>query len=148
VSDIGLRLKKLREEKKMTQAELGNKIGVSGATINRYEKGFRQPDPEMLSKIADFFDVSVDYLLGRDDDTVNIHEEFRRIQESIPKWGEDAGQIALDETKKVLIKLLERGELTPAKAKPIIAFIDAMIEEFENEDDPVEGSPEKNCDKH
>lgn len=127
------RLADLRKKRGLSQYELAKRLGCTRGQIGNYEQGTREPDHEMLTKIADFFDVSVDYLLGRTDDTVNIHEEFRRIQESIPKWGEDAGAIALDETKKVLIKLLERGELTPTKVKPIIAFLDAMIEEFEKE---------------
>ncbi|GAA5344443.1 helix-turn-helix domain-containing protein [Planifilum fimeticola] len=126
------RLRALRLKHKMTQEQLGKKINVTKVSISGYENGTRTPDLETLQKIADVFDVTVDYLLGRTDQTINIHEEFRRIQESIPEWGENAGQIALDETKKVLIKLIERGELTPVKAKPIIAFLDAMIEEFEN----------------
>jgi len=116
---------------------------MSQSTIALYETGDRKPDPDTINKIADFFDVSTDYLLGRSDDTVDIYAEFRRIRESIPKWGENAGQIALDETKKVLIKLIERGELTPVKAKPIIAFLDAMIEEFESDDGPDEGPSQK-----
>jgi len=127
----------------MTQEQLGKKINVTKVSISGYENGTRSPDVETLQKIAEVFDVSIDYLLGRTDETVNIYEEFRRIRESIPKWGEDAGQIALDETKNVLIKLIERGELTPVKAKPIIAFLDAMIEEFESDDGPDEGPSQK-----
>lgn len=140
---FAVRLRTIRKQRKLTQRELASKLNMSQSTIALYETGDRKPDPDTINKIADFFDVSTDYLLGRSDDTINIYEEFRRIQESIPKWGEDAGQIALDETKKVLIKLIERGELTPVKAKPIIAFLDAMIEEFESDDGPDEGPSQK-----
>lgn len=141
--DFPARLKRLRLKHKLTQEQLGKKINVTKVSISGYENGTRSPDIETLQKIADVFDVSIDYLLGRSNDTINIYEEFRRIRESIPKWGEDAGQIALDETKKVLIKLIERGELTPVKAKPIIAFLDAMIEEFESDDGPSSGPSQK-----
>lgn len=141
--DFPTRLKSLRLQHKMTQEQLGKKINVTKVSISGYENGTRSPDVETLQKIAEVFDVSIDYLLGRTDETVNIYEEFRRIRESIPKWGEDAGQIALDETKNVLIKLIERGELTPVKAKPIIAFLDAMIEEFESDDGPSSGPSQK-----
>jgi len=96
---FAVRLRTIRKQRKLTQRELASKLNMSQSTIALYETGDRKPDPDTINKIADFFDVSTDYLLGRSDDTINIYEEFRRIQESIPKWGDDAGQIALDETK-------------------------------------------------
>jgi transcriptional regulator with XRE-family HTH domain len=59
------RLKELRKEKKLSQEELGEVINVSGRTISYFEAGERTPSPEILSKLADIFKVSVDYLLGR-----------------------------------------------------------------------------------
>src|SRR5690606_29724465 len=141
---FAVRLRTIRKQRKLTQRELASKLNMSQSTIALYETGDRKPDPDTINKIADFFDVSTDYLLGRSDDTVDIYAEFRRIRESIPKWGENAGQIALEETKKLLIKLIERGELTPVKAKPIIAFLDAIIEEFESEDGSTEEPSQKN----
>jgi len=52
----------------MTQAELGKILGVGKTTISQYETGTRKPDAETLDKLAGFFAVSVDYLLGRTDD--------------------------------------------------------------------------------
>lgn len=63
----GDRLKKLRLEKGLTQIELGKQFNISHATINRYEKGVHQPDPEFINKLSEFFGVSTDYLLGRSD---------------------------------------------------------------------------------
>jgi transcriptional regulator with XRE-family HTH domain len=51
----------------LTQKELGEKIGLSNKTISNYEKRDRQPDNETLLKLANFFDVSVSYLLGETD---------------------------------------------------------------------------------
>lgn len=135
---IGDRLAQLRKEKGYSMQEMANKLGIAKSTYAGYESNYREPSLDMVKKMSRIFDVSVDYLLGITNETINIYEEFRRIKESIPSWGENAGQIALDETKKVLIKLLEHGELTPTKVKPIIAFLDAMIEEFENEEKPPE----------
>lgn len=61
-----LRLKELRKAKGLTTTELGEIIGCSNPTITNYERGNRKPDPETLIKLADYFGVSVDYLLGRD----------------------------------------------------------------------------------
>ena len=61
------RIKQLRKEKSLTMKQLGVAICVAESTISLYENGKRQPDNETLSKLADFFGVSVDYLLGRED---------------------------------------------------------------------------------
>ena len=62
-----MRIRELRKAKKVTMKELGNMIGVAESTMSLYETGKRKPDPETLSRLADYFNVSVDYLLGRDE---------------------------------------------------------------------------------
>lgn len=57
-------LRKLRENKKMTQLQLGMALGVTQELISRYEVGDSFPQPQMLIKLADYFHCSVDYLLG------------------------------------------------------------------------------------
>lgn len=64
---FGDRLKKLREDKDLRQKELAKIIGLSDRTIGMYEQGRREPDFNTLTKLADFFNVSIDYLLGRTD---------------------------------------------------------------------------------
>jgi HTH-type transcriptional regulator, competence development regulator len=60
------RLKNLRG--KTTQEEVAGRIGISRARYSHYENGRSEPDTETLNKLADYYDVSVDYLLGRTDD--------------------------------------------------------------------------------
>jgi transcriptional regulator with XRE-family HTH domain len=67
ISIFSQRLKELREQRGWTQEYLGSLVNVSDVTINRYEKDNRKPDQELLSSLADIFDVSIDYLLGRTD---------------------------------------------------------------------------------
>ena len=62
-----LNLSKLREEKQISQAKLGEIIGVTQPTINKYENHDNQPDFDTLKKIADYFETSVDYLIGHTD---------------------------------------------------------------------------------
>lgn len=62
---IGKRIITLRSKHGVTQTELGNAIGVGKTTISNYETGYSTPDAETLVKIADFFDVSLDYLFAR-----------------------------------------------------------------------------------
>lgn len=64
---LNKRLKELREEKLLTQAELAEKLNISRGSVGNYEKDERMPDGEVLVKFADFFGVSTDYLLGRSD---------------------------------------------------------------------------------
>lgn len=62
-----LRLKELREQRKLNQEGLALKLNVSQSTISAYEVGERVPDLETLIAIADFFNVSLDYLAGLSD---------------------------------------------------------------------------------
>lgn len=66
------RLKELRLEKGMRQKDVAEKIGVSPQSYNFYENWVNKPDPETLIKLADLFEVSLDYLVGRADDFGNI----------------------------------------------------------------------------
>jgi transcriptional regulator with XRE-family HTH domain len=59
------RFRVLRGEKALSMEALGKELGVTKGTISRYENGGREPDFDMLCRIADFFGVSIDYLLGR-----------------------------------------------------------------------------------
>jgi transcriptional regulator with XRE-family HTH domain len=66
---LGKRLNKLREEKNLTQKQLGIILSVSAAAIGTYENDKKNPPNDTLIKIADFFNVSTDYLLCRTDDS-------------------------------------------------------------------------------
>ena len=61
-------LKELRKQNKMTQAGLAEIMNVSQATITYWEQGKREPSCEDLKKLADVFNVSLDYLLNRNND--------------------------------------------------------------------------------
>ena len=60
------RLKECRKNIGKTQRELAVDLGISGSGYQNYELGNREPNHETTVKIADYFGVSVDYLLGRD----------------------------------------------------------------------------------
>ena len=65
---FGERLRYLRSKTPDRQEDVAKKLGIARTTYAMYEQGKREPDNDTLQKIADFFDVSIDYLLGRTDD--------------------------------------------------------------------------------
>lgn len=62
--DFGQRLKTLRKGKKMTQTELGSRLGISKAAVSKYELGTASPPLDILRTLAAVFNVSLDYLCG------------------------------------------------------------------------------------
>ncbi|WHH59118.1 helix-turn-helix transcriptional regulator [Petroclostridium sp. X23] len=83
---LGKRLAYMRKTKKLTQEDVAKIIGISRGSLAMYETDKREPDRDMLNKLADYFNVSTDYLLGRTSDPnlavlegENIPKEFRDI---------------------------------------------------------------------
>ena len=83
---FAMRLKKLREQKRLNQTELANLLKVSNGSISKWERGDRQPDYATLENIADTFNVTIDYLLGRSDSKQEFNESqmnFSTPQEAL-----------------------------------------------------------------
>lgn len=97
--DIGEKIKKLREEKQKTQLDVSKALGVTYQTIYKYEKGIAVPPADALVKLAEYFNVTTDYLLGRTD-TYNPSEEKLTIAASM-KNGLDISDMT-DEEKKFI----------------------------------------------
>jgi transcriptional regulator with XRE-family HTH domain len=79
---LGKRIAALRKEKGLSQYELADRLGFSRGKLANYEQGTREPDYETLIKIADFFEVSTDYLLRGTDPKVQdkiFEDEAKRI---------------------------------------------------------------------
>ena len=73
-----MRIRKIREDKGLTQSELAKRIGVKSPTISRYESGENHPSPEMLSKIAVALGVDVNMLF--DDTTASNYVSIPELQ--------------------------------------------------------------------
>lgn len=81
---LGEKIKKFREEKKMTQIEIAEILGLKPATISKYETGILEPNIESLKKLAELFDVSIDELLKEDNfdvSKINVLEVLREQKE-------------------------------------------------------------------
>ncbi|MDQ3534648.1 MAG: helix-turn-helix domain-containing protein [Bacteroidota bacterium] len=79
--NIGSKITELRKAKKMSQAELANAVGASRDIIGKYERNDNLPSIEMALKLANVFDVSVDYLLGEGQHASYDKETIKRLQE-------------------------------------------------------------------
>lgn len=87
------RLKELRTQRGLTQSQIGELLGVSCVTIARYEAGEREPSNAKLTTLANFFDVSIDYLMGRDEPArdgaeaypPHLQETYRVLSQLTPK---------------------------------------------------------------
>lgn len=73
-----LRLRDLREDSDQTQAQMAEVLGCSQQTYSRYESGKGQMAYDALSKLADYFGTSVDYLLGRTDEKTPYPKSRRK----------------------------------------------------------------------
>jgi len=93
----------LRKKKKLSQSALGKIIGTSGDVIGRYERGDITPSIDVVSKIADTLEVSIDYLIGKTN-------------------------LLLD--KEAIDKLVMISKLTPKEKEHIYITIDALIRDF------------------
>ena len=81
---IGSRIKRLRKERKLTQGQLGNLIGLSDVTIGYWEREINKPELENLIALAEILEVSIDYLrYGIEDSTPSI-KDFRPVTRMLP----------------------------------------------------------------
>lgn len=89
-----LRLKELREDRDLRQSDVARATGIDQRTISNYETGKSNPDSYALIKLADFFEVSVDYLLGRTSRDLQSTADKKRAIEDI--------QSSLDDLKRMI----------------------------------------------
>ena len=67
LTTLATRLIELKEKNKVLQKDIAKSVGLSLRSYQRYEYGERNPTSDILIKLADYFDVSIDYLVGRTD---------------------------------------------------------------------------------
>ena len=106
------RLKEARVKAGITQHEIAEALNINRTTYNKYENGASKPTPETLSRIADYFHVSVDYLLGRDTPSESADTVPGLIavkKKKIPVLGEIAcgKPIFADEDREVYVSVSE-----------------------------------------
>ncbi|AXX75107.1 helix-turn-helix domain-containing protein [Lactobacillus reuteri] len=130
-NNIGEKIANLRKKRGMSQSQLAKELNIGTSTLGMYETGKRSPNPEMLNKLADYFHVSVDYLLGREIKTEAYYElsnkekndialQAEKLMEGIES-GENLnfyGEPATEEQKeRLLIAVQTAMEMNKRKAK-------------------------------
>ena len=114
-------LKKLRKGKGLTQIEFASEFNISNGTIAMWEIDKRQPDSETLTKLADYFEVSVDYLLGRNEKSPS--EERKSGGKRIPVYGHIAAGISIEAIEDIIDyeelpeEMLKHGEYIALQVK-------------------------------
>ena len=105
-------LKHLRNREHLTQLELADKLGIAKSTVSMYENGNREPDFDTLVCIADFFNVDMNYLLGKTTEhSYYLNQETQQI----------AQEIFENEDLKILFDTTR--DCTPEDMKKVISMI-------------------------
>lgn len=88
-------LQELREDKNISRKALATKLNISVSTLGMYEQGRREPNIDMLIKIADYFEVSIDFLVGRKfkDNDMRLLEEAFNLKKKIMRLSPDIQDI-------------------------------------------------------
>ena len=130
------KLRQLRKEQKLTQDKLANILQVSNGTIAMWETAKREPDFNMISKIANYFNVTVDYLLGMEQNVKNV--KITKNTTKIPVYStipagvptEMIDDSFIDNYEEINSEMLRSGN----KFFGLIVKGDSMTPEFRNGD--------------
>ena len=114
MNNLGKRVVELRKKKGFSQSDLAKQVGISYAQIGRYETKGAQPPAEVLKKIADALDTTVDYLINGDTDEkalstlkdAELLQQFRAVEQ-------------MDEEDKVTVKKLIDAFITKRKIQQL-----------------------------
>ena len=110
------KLSYLRKKEKMSQEQLASKLNISPSTVGMYETAKRQPDNEMVTKIANLFNVSTDYLLDNDLKDVNVSEDNKKLVQALADGLTNplnkalyskASELKNDRDKEAVLKVIE-----------------------------------------
>jgi len=141
VSKFHIRLRELRQSRGISMQKLAKYLGISKSSINMYERGEREPGLDMIEAIADFFNVDVDYLLGKCNIPNKALVSGYTLPEIKPPSEVDPDQFVLDMYKKLDVedKAEIRGEmkqmLKGSKYKKKKSDINAVFHTNSTDDD-------------
>lgn len=123
--NFGERLRSLRKDIDYSLRRMADELGISFSALGKYERNERQPDFDTLKKIAEYFDVSIDWLLGR-----SSHPELTTNEDTIYKKIANESIMFLNPSRDELINHLMKKarELDEDDLKMFVQFLDRLIE--------------------
>lgn len=129
---IGQRIKQLRLENNLTQEDFGKLFGIVKSTVSMYESNKSIPDDEIKKKIAEYFQVSLDWLMGISEirnPTDKITESLSDDPELLEFWND------LKEREDLRLFFKQTRELSPSDIKKVMRIIKAIEDEEAANDD-------------
>lgn len=102
------RIKLLREEKNLTQQDLADKLGGAKSTIAMYESGSRKPSLDVLNKLSEIFECSIDYIIGKSDTRNSSSIDNNKILGGLSAKYNKLTDDQKDFVKKTIEMLLEK----------------------------------------
>ena len=127
MSTFGERLKKARIKKGLTQKNVATSTGLVRATLANWEIGRAEPDLESIKILADFYNVPIDYLLGRTDNMEELEKDIESAISGHPELMEIWLEIKNREDLQSLFR--EVKPMTPENVKKVIRIIKALEDE-------------------
>jgi transcriptional regulator with XRE-family HTH domain len=104
-NDLAIRIVDLREKKNITQTELAKKMDLDKSSMSKIENGTRKVSSDEVAKLANIFNVTTDYLLGRKSKADKVHN--MTVDEALGTIMSFEGQPVTEHDKKVMKDLLE-----------------------------------------
>ena len=101
---LGRRLNYERTKRNWSQKYVAQRIGITNTVLSNYERDYRDPDTETLKLLAELYEVSTDYLLGRDDSRDELAHYKNKIAKEFPDADlmfEDMESLSADQLKEV-----------------------------------------------
>lgn len=117
------RLKEMRSKRKLTKTFMGSLLGITRQAYSKYEEGEAEPDIATITKIASFFEVSTDYLLGNTDQKEIIkqdeEDELEKLlsDPDVEMWAKEWSE-STEENRKIALDLLKQLNEVEKGRKP------------------------------
>lgn len=99
---FGEKLKELRKYKKLTQEDIAKKFNVNPATVSAWEVGKAQPSYDILVELANYFDVTTDYLLNYTQDDLNKMKKLKKLLKEVGMWDDNLNDMSKEDFEKAI----------------------------------------------
>ena len=127
MSSMGEKLRKAREKKELTQIQVRELTGINNKTLSGYENNVSTPDPETFKLLATLYDVTIDYLMGREN--IKKHSESEE-KDSLSKQAEDIIKIDPD----LFVQMCRATFLPEEDRKKIREYSAMLLEKYLKEE--------------